>query len=432
MKPNPTRTFLTSTVCLLIGLAQESAATAPSAPTVATYSIVAFDPKTGDLGVAVQSKFFGVGSVVPYVEAGVGAIATQAYANPEYGPKGLKMLRDGFSAEGAVHELTKSDASRDHRQLGIVDAKGDAAAHTGDKCSAWAGHHVGLFFTVQGNILASESVVRRMATAFEAARKLPGTELADWLFDAVKAGEAAGGDRRGRQSAALLVSRKGGGYAKANDRYIDLRVDDHPTPVEEIGRLLGLHKQFYARSHREVPAPTTAALVDNSVSQERWGWPVFLLLLGGIGVMFAVSTKSPEAPQLGVVHGRLTPCSDRLNSVSSHEAVSERRVAPFKLDQPLAEARAVLREQVLRLPRVKLLGESDDYLRFECRTRIFRFVDDLEFYFDEIEKCIHVRSGARCGFWDLGTNRRRVNELREALSGSSGGGPAPRPSPAVS
>jgi uncharacterized Ntn-hydrolase superfamily protein/uncharacterized protein (DUF1499 family) len=432
MKPNPTRTLITSTFCLLLGLAGACAEGVPTAPTVATYSIVAFDPKTGDLGVAVQSKFFGVGSVVPYAEAGVGAIATQAYANPEYGPKGLRMLRDGFSAEGAVHELTKTDASRDHRQLGMVDAQGDAAAYTGAKCNTWAGHYVGLFYTVQGNILAGESVIRRMSTAFETARKLPGTELADWLFESIKAGEAAGGDRRGRQSAALLVSRKGGGYAQANDRYIDLRVDDHVTPVEEIGRLLGLHKQFYARSHREIPVPNSIALIDNSISQERWGWPVFLLLLVGVGIMFAVSTNSPPAPQLGVVHGRLTPCGERINAVSSHEAASERRVAPFKMDQPLAEARAGMRERVMRLPRVKLVSESDDYLRFECRSLIFRFVDDLEFHFDEIEKSIHVRSGARCGFWDLGLNRRRLNELRQAMNKSSVGEPTPQPKPAVS
>ncbi len=416
--------------CALFAGAVISKGDKPTAPNVATYSIVAFDPKTGDLGVAVQSKFFGVGSVVPYVKAGVGAIATQAYANPEYGPKGLELLKD-FSAEGAVSELTRQDASRDHRQLAIVKFGGEAAAYTGSKCTGWAGDHIGFGYSVQGNILAGETVIRRMAARFETAREIPNTELADWMLEALKAAEEAGGDRRGRQSAAIMVARKNGGYANANDRYIDLRVEDHANPVHELGRLLDIHKQFYA--NREVPAFSPAETPNAAASQERWGWPVFLLLLAGLAVVFAVSTSAPPAPELGVTHGRLTDVSQRLNAVSSHASLSEHRVPPIKMDQSLKESRDALRDLVMGLPRVKLIKEDYDYIRFECRTVFFRFVDDLEFYFDEIDKAIHVRSAARCGFWDLGVNRRRVDRIRELHEESRGDArPGAEPNPALS
>ena len=217
---------------------------------VATYSIVAFDPHTREWGVAVQSKFFGVGSVVPWAKAGVGAIATQAKANVRYGPKGLELLESGLSARQTLQELTKDDADRDSRQVGIIDAKGRAAAHTGSRCNDWAGHIVGTNFTVQGNILASEAVVKSMAEAFEKARAEKGSELADWLLAALEAAEAAGGDKRGRQSAAMLVVREQGGLARANDRYIDLRVEDHQEPITELGRLLAIHKEFFNNAHK--------------------------------------------------------------------------------------------------------------------------------------------------------------------------------------
>lgn len=224
----------------------ESRAAGPVEP-VATYSIVAFDSKTGDLGVAVQSKFFGVGSVVPWAKAKVGAIATQSYANTTYGPEGLKLLESGKRPQEVIERLTRADERREVRQVGIIDAQGRAAAFTGKECKEWAGHIVGTNFSVQGNILAGEAVVRAMAEAFETARQQPGTELADWLVAALDAAEKAGGDKRGRQSAALLVVRERGGYGGLNDRFVDLRVEDHPEPVEELSRLLLLHKRFYRR-----------------------------------------------------------------------------------------------------------------------------------------------------------------------------------------
>lgn len=220
---------------------------------VATYSIVAFDPKTGDLGVAVQSKFFGVGTVVPFAKAGVGAVATQASANVTYGPRALKLLEEGKGVDEIVKLMPADDAMREHRQFGVIDAKGRAAAHTGADCLAFAGHHVGRNFSVQGNILAGKEVLDAMAAAFDAAQKVEGSELADWLVAAIKAGEDAGGDRRGRQSAALLVVRDGAGYGGASDRYIDLRVEDNPDPTREMARLLGIHKSFYVEAHRNRP-----------------------------------------------------------------------------------------------------------------------------------------------------------------------------------
>ena len=240
--------FLSITLCVLC--VETKAADKP----VATYSIVAFDPATGDLGIAVQSKFFGVGSVVPWAKAGVGAVATQSYANTTFGPKGLKLMADGKSSEEALKILTDADPGRDQRQVGMVDAQGRAESFTGKRCNAWAGHKVGKHYAAQGNILAGEAVVADMAAAFEKARKNPDTELADWLVAGLAAAEAAGGDKRGRQSSALLVVREKGGYARLNDRFIDIRAEDHKTPVKELARLLELHKKFYAHSHRNKPS----------------------------------------------------------------------------------------------------------------------------------------------------------------------------------
>lgn len=247
---------LWSAAMLLIGahglFAEEDGAKTNS-PVVATFSIVAFDPATGDLGVAVESKFFGVGSVVPWAKANVGAIATQSSANITYGPEGLALLESGKSAREALSQMTAADSGRDHRQAGIVDAKGNAASFTGTKCNVWAGHIEGTNFCVQGNILTGEDVVRAMASEYEKARAVKGSELADWLTAALEAGQQAGGDKRGRQSAALLVVRDKGGYAGKNDRYIDLRVEDHAEPIQELSRLLEMHKKFYAGAHRSKP-----------------------------------------------------------------------------------------------------------------------------------------------------------------------------------
>lgn len=225
----------------------------PTVKPVATFSIVGFDPRTGDLGVAVQSKFFAVGSVVPWAKAGVGAIATQSYANVSYGPDGLELLADGKSARETVSTLTSADRNKQRRQLGIVDAKGNSASFTGSDCHDWAGHIEKPNFCAQGNILTGKEVVDTMASSFEQSQKQAKGGLCDWLADALMAGQDAGGDSRGRQSAALLVVRKKGGYGGGNDRFIDLRVDDHKTPIAELRRLLQLHKKLFKRAHANPP-----------------------------------------------------------------------------------------------------------------------------------------------------------------------------------
>ena len=226
---------------------------APSDTQVATFSIVGFDPDTGDLGVAVQSKFFGVGTVVPWAKSGVGAIATQSYANIDYGPNGLAWLSRGLTAHETLNQLIAGDEGRERRQAGIIDARGRVAAHTGSGCNAWAGHLEGTNFCAQGNILANAGVVKAMADAFLDARDQPDSELADWLMAALASGQSAGGDKRGQQSAALLVVRDRAGYDGKNDRYIDLRVEDHPQPITELNRLLEIHKRFYRHAHQNRP-----------------------------------------------------------------------------------------------------------------------------------------------------------------------------------
>ena len=202
-----------------------------------TFSIVAFDFENGDLGVAVQSKFPAVGAVVPWAKARVGAIATQAWCNTAYGPSGLKMLEANLSAQETLRKLLADDTNTQVRQFAIVDAKGQVAAHTGTECFEWAGHMTGKGYSCQGNILAGARVVESMARAYEETSG----DLIDKLMQALAAGQAAGGDRRGQQSAALLVVREKGGYEGFNDRYVDLRVDDHPTPIEELKRVLRVY-----------------------------------------------------------------------------------------------------------------------------------------------------------------------------------------------
>lgn len=242
-------------LALLLGLALWSVTTQvhPEShdPVAATFSIVAFDPESGELGVAVQSKFFGVGSVVPWAKAGVGAIATQASVNVSFGPEGLVLLESGQSARETVEALTQADSGRDHRQIGIVDAEGNPAGYTGEKCLDWAGHFEGNHFSVQGNLLANEEVIQAMARAYLKAQEEPESQLADWLMAALSAGQEAGGDKRGQQSASLLVVREQGGLGRATDRFIDLRVEDHPEPVEELARLLEIHKNFFPGLHKK-------------------------------------------------------------------------------------------------------------------------------------------------------------------------------------
>lgn len=205
-----------------------------------TYSIVAYDPTTGDLGVAVQSRYFSVGSVVPWAEASVGAVATQSFVNVSYGPRGLQLLKEGLTCEKVIGKLTSEDEGREFRQLSIVDAKGNAAVYTGRKCLEWAGSKVGKCYSAQGNILTGEEVVENMAEKFESARG----DLANRLVAALEAGEKAGGDARGRQSAALVVVRENAGRAGYGDKFIELRVEDNPDPVAELKRLLKLHRLY--------------------------------------------------------------------------------------------------------------------------------------------------------------------------------------------
>jgi uncharacterized Ntn-hydrolase superfamily protein len=208
----------------------------PTQQEVNTFSIVAYDPDKKEWGIGVASKFLAVGSVVPWAKAGVGAVATQAYANTTYGPKGLDLLADGKSAEEVVKLLTEGDNGKDRRQVGIIDAKGNGATFTGPNCQAWAGGKAGKNYACQGNILAGEAVVNDMAKAFEESNG----PLAWRIITALEAADKAGGDKRGKQSAAILIVREKSGFMQFNDRYLDFRVDDHEKPIEELARILSL------------------------------------------------------------------------------------------------------------------------------------------------------------------------------------------------
>nr|NLJ04012.1 DUF1028 domain-containing protein [Bacillota bacterium] len=212
---------------------------------VATFSIVGYDPETKEWGIAVQSKFLAVGSVVPWAQAGAGAVATQSYANTTFGPEGLKLLAEGKTAAEALEILIEGDPGRALRQVGIVDRQGNAASYTGEKCHDWAGGVTGRCYAAQGNILVSEETVQAMARAFEGTEG----ELAFRLLEALDAGQRAGGDARGRQSAALLVVQEKAGYGGFNDRKVDLRVDDHGQPITELKRIFALHQEIVRRSN---------------------------------------------------------------------------------------------------------------------------------------------------------------------------------------
>ena len=226
---------------------------------VATYSIAACDLDAGEWGVAVQSKFLAVGSVVSWAEPEAGAVATQAYANPSYGPDGLALLRGGHPADEVVRRLVAADEGREHRQLGIVDRHGASASYTGSECLDWAGHRTGAGYAAQGNILVGAETVDALAATFEASA---GRSLAVRLLECLAAAQTAGGDRRGQQSAALLVTRRGGGYAKLSDVAVDLRVDDHERPVDELLRIYGLHDRLFGVTPREDWLPLVGELRD--------------------------------------------------------------------------------------------------------------------------------------------------------------------------
>jgi uncharacterized Ntn-hydrolase superfamily protein len=223
-----------------------------------TFSIVAFDPTNGDLGVAVASRFAAVGAVVPWAMAGVGALATQSWANTSHGPEALALLEGGTPARQTLDRLILGDKGREQRQVGIVDARGRAATFTGAKCMPWSGGTTGDRFACQGNLVVGEQVVAAMADAF---RRATG-DLVDRLLTALIAGDVNGGDRRGRQAAALLVVRENAGYGKRNDRYVDLRVDDHPQAVSELARIFAVYDREILVRNDQLLAPSRGLVIE--------------------------------------------------------------------------------------------------------------------------------------------------------------------------
>jgi uncharacterized Ntn-hydrolase superfamily protein len=236
-----------------------------------TYSIVAYDREASQWGVAVQSRFLAVGSVVPWAEPHVGALATQAYANPRYGPDGLALLREGLPAAEVVERLVAADEGRAERQLGVVDRDGGSAAYTGAECLDWAGHRTGPGFAAQGNILVSQETVDALAETFDAG---VGQSLARRLIDCLTAAQVAGGDRRGQQSAALLIVQENGGYAGLSHVVCDLRVDDHERPIEELRRLYTLHDRLFGVTPDEDWLPLEGELAEEVTALlARAGYP---------------------------------------------------------------------------------------------------------------------------------------------------------------
>lgn len=224
-----------------------------------TFSIVGYDPVEKEWGIAVQSKFLGVGAVVPWAKAGIGAVATQSYANTAYGPRALELMAQGKSAQETLEAILADDPDKEMRQVGLIDANGNAATFTGSACYNWAGGVTGPHFAAQGNILVDEKTVQAMAEIFQ---KAEGT-LAERLLASLDAGQEAGGDSRGKQSAALYVVKEKGGYGGYNDRYIDLRVDDHPDPIKELIRVYQLQQLYFSPSK-----PEKIASVEGEVKTE--------------------------------------------------------------------------------------------------------------------------------------------------------------------
>jgi len=249
-------------------------------PHPSTFSIVAYDPRLKAWGVAVASKFPAVGAVVPWVRAGDGAVATQSYANTSFGPRGLELMGSGLSAAETLERLLADDEGRAQRQVGLVDASGEPATYTGEACHAWAGGMTGKHYCVQGNILAGQAVVEAMAAGFEGA---PGG-LPARLLAALLAGDRAGGDRRGRQSAAIYVARAAGGYGGLNDRWIDYRVDDDPDPVPRLQDLFELHGLYFGESE-----PAARLAIEGEVQQQLGK------ILAAHGYLQPEHAESPEA-----------------------------------------------------------------------------------------------------------------------------------------
>ncbi|MEO5617787.1 MAG: DUF1028 domain-containing protein [Candidatus Eisenbacteria bacterium] len=253
-------------VITLAGLVLSPVSPALSIQQPATFSIVAYDSLTQELGVAVESKYFSVGRVVPWARAGVGAVATQANVNATYGPKALAMLEAGVSPDEILRAFAASDSSWDSRQFALVDAKGRAVTWTGSKCNSWAGGEAGVHFACQGNILTGHEVVAAMSRAFRATRG----ELGGRLIAAMEAGQAAGGDKRGQQSAALIVVRPSERHPEFRERYVDLRVEDHRTPIAELRRLWRIHQGFHGTgAHLAMASEYEAAGRSDLAAAER-------------------------------------------------------------------------------------------------------------------------------------------------------------------
>jgi uncharacterized Ntn-hydrolase superfamily protein len=281
-----------------------------------TFSIVAHDPGSASWGVAVASKCLAVGSAVPWGRAGAGAVATQGLANLAYGPDGLEMLARGEPAAAAVQRLTGPDAERDQRQVGVVDAEGDGASFTGARCLPWAGGAAGRGLVAQGNLLAGPEVIQAMVAAY---RSAAGQPFAGRLLAALRAGEGAGGDRRGRQSAALRVWRAGGSYGGGADVAVDLRVDDHADPVGELARLVDLQELYFGR-----PDPATLLPLEGA-------------LAGQVGEVLATLGYDPAAK------GGLWPALEEWSGVENFEE----RTVPGRLDPVVWE---ILRARAGRAP----------------------------------------------------------------------------------
>jgi len=237
--------------------------------TVNTFSIVAYNPKKKEWGVAVQSKFLAAAAVVSWARANAGAVATQSFARVSYGFKGLDLMQGGVSAGDAIQQLIENDPEKDLRQVGLVDRSGTAAAFTGEKCYAWAGHHVGEGYTCQGNILVP-GTIEAMSARFEEARLGEG-ELADWLVLALEAGQEAGGDKRGRQASGVLVVREQGGYGGDNDRYLDLRVDDHPYPILKLKQLVENHHLYFGAVDPQDLVPLDSVILELQQIMKKTG-----------------------------------------------------------------------------------------------------------------------------------------------------------------
>jgi uncharacterized Ntn-hydrolase superfamily protein len=284
-----------------------------------TFSIVGVDPATEEIGVAVQSKFLSVGAVVPFVKARVGAIATQAFANTSYGPKALALLGAGAAPDAVLEQLIAADDGRDDRQFGIVAASGASATFTGARCIEAASGTCGAAFAAQGNCLAGSDVVEALATTF---LHTPGV-LADRLVAALRAAQAKGGDKRGQQSAALVIEKPGGGYAGFNDRYVDLRVDDHAAPIEELARLLELHKLYFFAAAPGDVLPLDAALERELVRE--------LVRVGALAPGHAVFDGDARAALVGFMHVENLENRVRDDGTIDVQTLGYLRSAPAKL-----------------------------------------------------------------------------------------------------